>query len=454
MLSQYLGLITGKSPGQLIIQLTDRCNAHCPQCAMRVSNTFKRSTLEPKRCREIIDKAAERGVRALSLTGGEPLLYPKEVARIIKHAARRNIVYTRTGTNGFIFKNPDSPDFSDRVKQTAQLLASTPLRNFWISIDSADPATHEEMRGFSGVIRGIEKAVPVFHQFGLYPTANLGLNRNLAGSENSLFRRGIASDDREQAEEYKEDIRRGLRTFFSFVENLGFTLVNFCYPMSIEAGHSQLQAVYPANSTEHLVRFNDFEKGLIFSALLETIPDYRQKIRIFTPLSALHSLKKSYSQKLEGSRQKFRPFPCRGGKDYFFINASDGHTYPCGYRGDDDLGDYRQVEPKPTQKNDCDLCDWECFRDPSELAGPILHGLSKPLSLVTRYRRDRTFYKLWRQDLRYYRACDLFDGRVDLKDYQLNRYVRNIAKRSGSALPAPAGEPLDGNLLSPGAKAS
>lgn len=53
-----------------------------------------------KRCREIIDKAAELGIRALSLTGGEPLFSHKEAATIIKHAARRNIVYTRTATGG------------------------------------------------------------------------------------------------------------------------------------------------------------------------------------------------------------------------------------------------------------------------------------------------------------------------------------------------------------------
>ncbi|WP_136799317.1 hypothetical protein [Desulfosediminicola ganghwensis] len=58
---------------------------------------------------------------------------------------------------------------------------------------------------------------------------NLGINRNWEGTENNLFHRGIASDDREMVDEYQKDIRHGVRTFLSLVRQLGFTLVNFCY---------------------------------------------------------------------------------------------------------------------------------------------------------------------------------------------------------------------------------
>ena len=59
--------------------------------------------------------------------------------------------------------------------------------------------------------------------------ANQGIKRNGAGTENNLFHRGMASDDRERADEYQKDIRHGVKTFLSFVRQLGFTLVNFCY---------------------------------------------------------------------------------------------------------------------------------------------------------------------------------------------------------------------------------
>lgn len=83
---------------------------------MGVSSAFPRSTLDMKQCKEIIDRAAERGIAALSFTGGEPLLFPRELTLLIRHAGKAGIELTRTGTNGFIFRNPESPDFSDRIK--------------------------------------------------------------------------------------------------------------------------------------------------------------------------------------------------------------------------------------------------------------------------------------------------------------------------------------------------
>jgi hypothetical protein len=70
-------LIRLRAPGQLIIQYTDKCNAACPQCNMRVSAPFERSKLSIDGVKRIIDHAAAQGVAALSITGGEPLLYPR-----------------------------------------------------------------------------------------------------------------------------------------------------------------------------------------------------------------------------------------------------------------------------------------------------------------------------------------------------------------------------------------
>jgi hypothetical protein len=44
-------------------------------------------------------------------------------------------------------------------------------------MDSAGPERHERLRGLPGVIRGIERVLPLMHAAGLYPAANLGINR-------------------------------------------------------------------------------------------------------------------------------------------------------------------------------------------------------------------------------------------------------------------------------------
>ena len=167
--------------GQLVIQYTDQCNATCPQCGMRVTERFPRSTIEMDEIKRMIDSAAARGVSALSFTGGEPLLFPDRLAEMIQYAGSAGIEMIRTGTNGYLFKNPESDGFTSRVTKLAEKLADTPLRNFWISIDSSIPAVHEQMRGFANGMEGIRKAIGIFHQNGIYPSANLGVNRNING---------------------------------------------------------------------------------------------------------------------------------------------------------------------------------------------------------------------------------------------------------------------------------
>lgn len=149
-------------PGQLVIQFTNHCNARCPQCGMRTTARIARTRLEQAAVKRILDAAARQRTQAVSFTGGEPLLFLDDVVELIDYAGAVGIPYIRAGTNGFLFRGADRSDFEDRVKRLADRLAATPLRNFWISIDSAEPAVHEAMRGLKGVIKGVAKALPLF----------------------------------------------------------------------------------------------------------------------------------------------------------------------------------------------------------------------------------------------------------------------------------------------------
>jgi MoaA/NifB/PqqE/SkfB family radical SAM enzyme len=404
----FWGILQNRIPGQLVIQVTDRCNALCPQCGMRVTEAFSRSTLPADDVKRIIDHAAQNGVKAISFTGGEPLLDLDTLVSLIEHAGRAGIDFIRTGTNGYLFRHPRHPGFETRVARMAEKLARTPLRNFWISIDSAVPAVHERMRGFPGVVAGIQKALPIFHEHGLFPTANLGLNRNIGGHRIPPLQGGT---DREAGENRRFflDFKHAFREFYRFVIAMGFTVVNTCYPMSIEApaNDAELDAVYRANARADLVRFSVAEKALLFKALLEVVPEFRARIRIFSPLCSLYAL---YRQ--QADRGRFPSYACRGGSDFFFINAADGNAYPCGYRGNENLGKYWSLKsPDPRHQSDCNRCEWECFRDPSVLFGPLLEAFSQPRRLWDRLCSDRTFFRYWVADVRYYRACGFFNGR-------------------------------------------
>ena len=102
--------------------------------------------------------AANQNIQALSFTGGEPFIYETELLELIQYATNKGIPLIRTGTNGFMFRDWENPNFEYKINKLAEELSNTNLRNMWISIDSADPKTHEQMRGLDGVIKGIEKA--------------------------------------------------------------------------------------------------------------------------------------------------------------------------------------------------------------------------------------------------------------------------------------------------------
>jgi MoaA/NifB/PqqE/SkfB family radical SAM enzyme len=410
ILKNLRSLRHNRIPAQLVIQLTNHCNARCPQCGMRATARIPRTRLASAEVYRILDSAAQNGVQAVSFTGGEPFLFQEDLIRYIGHAGRAGIPYIRTGTNGFIFRQSEQADFRDRIKALADRLAAAGLRNFWISLDSALPEVHEKMRGLPGVVKGIEKALPVFHAAGLYPSANLGLNRMVGGKATAGLNPQAFASSKQYLTAFYHNFRAALEGFYGLARNLGFTMVNTCYPMSIsdKERDAGLSAVYAATTVDAVVRFSSDEKAVLYKALLDIIPNQRRHLRIFSPLSSLYALHRQHLQ--EGG--PCGASGCRGGIDFFFIDAQDGDTYPCGYRGHENLGKFWQLDlPAIRPGSDCRRCDWECFRDPSELCAPLLQALNQPWGLVRQMARDKTYRRLWLEDMRYYRACRFFDGR-------------------------------------------
>lgn len=391
-------VLRGRIPAQLIIQYTDNCNATCPQCSMRKTEGYKRSKLPKEEIHKIIDSAARQNIQAISFTGGEPFIYEVELIELIQYASEKGIPLIRTGTNGYMFKDWESPYFEYKMHKFAEKLSKTNLRNLWISIDSAESDTHEQMRGIEGVTKGIERALPIFHEHGIYPAANLGINRNTGGAGNISMK--MLDKD-----EFYLEFKQAFELFYSFVIDLGFTMTNACYPMSVgENVGLNINAVYGAASDSSVVTFSKEEKIQLFKALMDTIPEFRSRIRIFTPLASLYSLIKQY----EG-HEEFA-FACRGGIDFFFIGAKDGNTYPCGYRGNENLGKFYDLDIKSiASKPFCKECDWECFRDPSEQMGFVIETIMNHTK--SKIKKDSAYNKLWKEDMVYYNKCDYFDGR-------------------------------------------
>ena len=69
--------------------------------------------------------------------------------------------------------------------------------------------------GLKGVIKGIEIALPILHKHGIYPVANLGINRNIAGL-------GKISPKITDNTELYQRFREAFESFYNFIIDLGF----------------------------------------------------------------------------------------------------------------------------------------------------------------------------------------------------------------------------------------
>jgi hypothetical protein len=252
---------------------------------MRREAEIKRARLPAETIKRVLKECAENGVDAVSFTGGEPFINLPEILNLLDYAGDLKIPYLRSGTNGYMFAPGGEAAGLDRLIPLVESLVKSPLRNFWISMDSADTETHERLRGLPGVVGGIVKALPVFHARGLYPAVNLGINRCIAGEMIPPL------DEGGDEEVFLENFRRGFSAFFTKALNMGFTMANVCYPMSFETTDlGKEKPAYGAISEDLMVSFSPRELRLVFKALLQTIPAFRKSIRIFTPLSALYAL--------------------------------------------------------------------------------------------------------------------------------------------------------------------
>jgi MoaA/NifB/PqqE/SkfB family radical SAM enzyme len=113
--------------------LTYRCNAYCDFCHFGDHARFRDA--RHARTEDVLRNLPELralGVRFVDLTGGEPLLHP-DIGRIAE-AAQKLGMRTSVTTNGLLYP-----------KKAAELAGRIDLLHF--SLDSADAAQHDAMRG-------------------------------------------------------------------------------------------------------------------------------------------------------------------------------------------------------------------------------------------------------------------------------------------------------------------
>lgn len=142
MMPQTKNTVEHKTPSlnQLYFYLTEGCNLACRHCWLSPKfdpDGNRYQTLPVELFDRAIHEAKPLGLSGVKLTGGEPLLHPRfeELLEII----RREELALTIETNGLLC-----------TPALAAEIAKCPRRFVSVSIDGANAATHDQVRGMSG----------------------------------------------------------------------------------------------------------------------------------------------------------------------------------------------------------------------------------------------------------------------------------------------------------------
>jgi len=126
------------------LSVTNVCNAACDFCGFARDKTLTGLAryVDADAYLRALPILFRRGIRYMTLQGGEPLVHP-DIIRLVSQTARAGISCAII-TNGWFL-----PRYIDR-------LAAARLDRLIISLDSADLAEHERNRG----LEGLEAALP------------------------------------------------------------------------------------------------------------------------------------------------------------------------------------------------------------------------------------------------------------------------------------------------------
>ena len=126
---------------RLIVAITRHCNLKCNHCWLTSGPNSFLTHVDATLLKETISLWVDAGVETLCLSGGEPLTHP-QWQEILTHCARfPTMHHLRLQTNGTLLTQKIVNDLTNPVFDRLHLQ---------ISLDGAQPATHDFVRGKIG----------------------------------------------------------------------------------------------------------------------------------------------------------------------------------------------------------------------------------------------------------------------------------------------------------------
>jgi MoaA/NifB/PqqE/SkfB family radical SAM enzyme len=129
-------------PATATLQVTTHCQLHCYHCSAARHRDLARRELATEELKSLIRQSEALGVVNIVFTGGEPLLR-KDIYELIAHV-NRDEANAMMFSNGLLL-----------TEENVKKLKDAGLFSLYVSIDSAEPETHDRLRRVS---RGWEQA--------------------------------------------------------------------------------------------------------------------------------------------------------------------------------------------------------------------------------------------------------------------------------------------------------
>jgi MoaA/NifB/PqqE/SkfB family radical SAM enzyme len=296
-------------PAVCDVSVTNVCNAACDFCGFARDKALVGSAryLDADAFARALPILYRRGVRFITLQGGEPLVHP-DIARLVSLTSSAG-VGCAVITNGWF------------LPRHIGALAAAGLSRLIVSIDSAELGAHERNRGLEGLERRLVDGIAAARALGLPVQASVTVSRLV------------------RYDELPATLRR-----------LGFDAVSFSYPRREPFGSSSL--VYSADSS-----FVDLDRDELLAAL-EAIGGLRKQFPVLNPRASLAEV----ARYVCGERQAV---PCIGGYKYFYLDWNLD-IWRC-EAWNQPLGSVFDLERIPDQREPCNDCMMACYRNASML---------------------------------------------------------------------------------------
>jgi SynChlorMet cassette radical SAM/SPASM protein ScmF len=157
--------------------LTEGCNLRCRHCWMGPKHEGgepREQCLDVELFRSIVSQAKPLGLATVKLTGGEPLLHPGIMSLL--DIVRQERLCLTMETNGVLC----TPELAGRIASCRQPFVS-------VSLDGADAATHEWVRGVEGCFEAALQGIRNLVAAGIRPQIIMTLMRRNAGQIEDLL---------------------------------------------------------------------------------------------------------------------------------------------------------------------------------------------------------------------------------------------------------------------------